>query len=490
MIPTITIRAALEDPNLLGLTGESWLPWRVLLIAALGEPLTDEERPTFTLLTGREREPLQRCAELALAIGRRGGKTRALAALAVYVAALCRHEGLALGETGTALVLAPDARQSALSIDYAEGILQASPVLRSRLVGRSGDILTLQNSTEIAARAASPQNIRGMSTILVVADEIAWFVGERDTEILRAIAPSLLTTKGLLVKSSSPRARNGELFRTYEKNFGPDGDPKILVAQAASQMMNKTLDQDAIAAAYAQDPVGSAAEYGAEFRNAADPFMDPEALEACIQPKWELPWDATRDHKGFIDCASGAAKDSTALAIGSMTEEGIPEVAVLMEWQPPFSPSEVIAQAAKKLREYDVFEVSGDKYADAFVKELFSEHGIEYVPSTETKSSLYANLLSRVNSQRVLLLKHERCTEQLLGLVRKPSRAGRDSIDHQDGGVDDVANACAGLIASLTSASDFLDYAEWVGGPPPIPDDSSPAHGNAWASVFPILGQI
>jgi hypothetical protein len=63
----IPLRKALSDPALLGgvLAGESWRAWRVILIAAMGEPLTDEERETFARLTGREREPLQRVEEMA-----------------------------------------------------------------------------------------------------------------------------------------------------------------------------------------------------------------------------------------------------------------------------------------------------------------------------------------------------------------------------------------------------------------------------------------
>ena len=60
-----TMRRALSDPNLLGnvLAGDSWAAWRVLLIAAMGEALTEDERVIFTRLTGREREPLSRVEE-------------------------------------------------------------------------------------------------------------------------------------------------------------------------------------------------------------------------------------------------------------------------------------------------------------------------------------------------------------------------------------------------------------------------------------------
>jgi hypothetical protein len=44
MKPKISLREALSDPGLLGniLAGDSWKAWRVILIAAMGEELTDE----------------------------------------------------------------------------------------------------------------------------------------------------------------------------------------------------------------------------------------------------------------------------------------------------------------------------------------------------------------------------------------------------------------------------------------------------------------
>jgi hypothetical protein len=94
MKPTISIRKALADKKLLGdiLVGDSWQAWRVLLIAAMGDALTDEERTIFTALTGRPTEPGQRVEEFCAVVGRRGGKSRAMAILAAYVGGLCRHE--------------------------------------------------------------------------------------------------------------------------------------------------------------------------------------------------------------------------------------------------------------------------------------------------------------------------------------------------------------------------------------------------------------
>jgi hypothetical protein len=103
MIPRVSFRRAVTDEALLGttLTGPSWHAWRSLLIAAMGEPLTPDELETFTKFTGRATPPTQRVDELWCCVGRRGGKSRAMAVLAVYLAGLCNYgEKLARGESG------------------------------------------------------------------------------------------------------------------------------------------------------------------------------------------------------------------------------------------------------------------------------------------------------------------------------------------------------------------------------------------------------
>ena len=99
MKPKTTLRQALEDESLLGsaLAGPTWHAWRSLLIAAMGEPLTTPELKTFAKFTGRTKVPAKRVDEFWCVIGRRGGKSRAMAVLAVYLAGLCDHPRLARG---------------------------------------------------------------------------------------------------------------------------------------------------------------------------------------------------------------------------------------------------------------------------------------------------------------------------------------------------------------------------------------------------------
>jgi hypothetical protein len=71
MKPQATLRRALSDRNLLGgvLAGDSWRAWRVLLIAAMGEPLTEDERTLFAeLIVRRSRYSASRSLLASLAV--------------------------------------------------------------------------------------------------------------------------------------------------------------------------------------------------------------------------------------------------------------------------------------------------------------------------------------------------------------------------------------------------------------------------------------
>jgi hypothetical protein len=63
----ITLRQALDDKQYFGgqLEGESWAPWRALLLAIMGEELTPDELTIFTTLTGRPTAPAEPVREFA-----------------------------------------------------------------------------------------------------------------------------------------------------------------------------------------------------------------------------------------------------------------------------------------------------------------------------------------------------------------------------------------------------------------------------------------
>src|SRR4029077_20084800 len=170
MIPRVPLRIAPSDPHLLatGIAGDSWNSWRTLLIAAMGEELREDKREISSKRTGRDREPLQRVDEFAAVIGRRGGKSRAMATLATYIAGLCDHcDALVPGERGVLLCVALDQRVAKIILDYAEACFERSPILKQLIVNRTAGALGRANGIILKCSPASFRKLQGCSHLPV-----------------------------------------------------------------------------------------------------------------------------------------------------------------------------------------------------------------------------------------------------------------------------------------------------------------------------------
>ena len=62
-------------------------------------------------------------------------------------------------------------------------------------------------------------------------------------------------------------------------------------------------------------------------------------------------------------------------------------------------------------------------------------------------------MLPLLNSGRIVLPRNDRLVAQIVGLERRVTRAGKDSIDHAPNAHDDVPNCVAGVAAVLHSRS-------------------------------------
>jgi hypothetical protein len=111
----------------------------------------------------------------------------------------------------------------------------------------------------------------------------------------------------------------------------------------------------------------------------------------------------------------------------------------------------VVADFAATLKSYRCATLFGDRYAGQFPRELFRKCGVTYTPAERSKSDLYVELLPLINSRRVELLDDRKAIAQLVGLERRTSRVGKDSIDHAPGGHDDRINAITGVVVTAAA---------------------------------------
>jgi hypothetical protein len=267
----------------------------------------------------------------------------------------------------------------------------------------------------------------------------------------------------MLITASSPYAKRGIIWDTYRQHFGPDGSPTVLVAKGTTAQFNPTIPQAEIDRELERDPIRNRAEYLAEFRDDISGYVSPEIVLQCTTGLTSRPPSPYTSYSGFVDL-SGGSVESAALAIGHFDSiKSVCIVDLLLEQRAPFSPELTARDFAVNLRAYRVHKIQGDKYASQWPVELFQKFGISYEQSAAPKSDLYAGLLSLLNSRRIELVDYPRLSSQLCSLERRTARGGRDSIDHPPGGMDDCANAVAGLAALLTQQPPIFNYAAFNG---------------------------
>src|SRR3954447_2370204 len=234
--------------------------------------------------------------------------------------------------------LAASKQQAAVAFQYVAAILARPPFDRLK-TGETADSISLSNGVDLQVRPASFRTIRGISAVAVIADEIAFWQNDEqrlnpDSEILNAVRPALATTHGPLIAISSLHARRGELWEAHRRHHGPQGDPAILVVQAASQVLNPTLSQKIVDRAYKRDPARAAAEYGAQFRSDVEALVPSEVVQACVSPGVrERPRVSAFNYVAFTDPSGGSA-DSFTLAIAH-GEHGGAVLDAVRERKPP-----------------------------------------------------------------------------------------------------------------------------------------------------------
>ena len=109
---------------------ESWVAWRAFLAVLFGFPLDEQQRELFRQCTGREHINSEGHHEAWMVIGRRGGKSFALALIAVFLACFQDwQQYLGPGERGTIMIVAADRKQARVIMRYCKGLLASVPML-------------------------------------------------------------------------------------------------------------------------------------------------------------------------------------------------------------------------------------------------------------------------------------------------------------------------------------------------------------------------
>ena len=408
MKPLVSMRAALDDPQLFGtiFAGKSWAGWRVLLTAIVGEELTADERIVFEGLTGRQREPLEPVDEVWCIFGRRAGKTRSAAILAAYLSALCDHDDtLAIGERGSVANSQRERVAGAKGLQLSERHFRSSS--RPQIDGDRQDIrddCALERYRPGMQACELPDDPRrdlrrhDRRRGCLLAERGKPQPGQGDS---RRCAPFVGDDRRPVDRHfSSPYAKRGELWNSYKRDYGAAGDPQILVAKAASRTLNPTLPERVVARAYERDPQAASAEYGAEFRNDVSGFLDFETVEAAIDrgvtvraPRAGIRYESGCD-------PSGGARDSFTLAVAH-NDNGVAILDCVVGIKPPSHRRQRRRKSLRCSSRMALTKTVGDHYSAEWVVDAMSRVGITSISTPNATALRSISTLCRC-SRRVV----------------------------------------------------------------------------------------
>jgi len=456
----------LDAMDAAGLTDASWNRWRTFLRALFGLPFIEGDLETFQRFTGRTTAPTAAYREAYVICGRRSGKTRIAALVAVYLGVRRNYrEVLGAGEIAVIPVLGADKRQSQQALNYMRGLFQ-TPTFAPYLERSLRETIELRTGLVIESKAASVRTTRGFTSPAILADELGFWQAsdessEPDREVIQALLPGMTTIPdAVLLGLSTPYAKTGALYEAHERYYGDD-TADVLVWRAPSLEMHPTLDKKIIDRAMEQDPIAASAEYNAEFRSDVSTFIDIDALRAVVNTGRPLELPPRTGTKYIAACdPSGGKADAFTVAIAHA--DGDRAVLDLVRARKaPFNPTAVVAEFATLLKDYGLHEVKGDHYSAEWVAGAFQQCGVTYRALEKPKSDLYLAILGPLNSERIELPDHKEMLAQFAGLERRTSRSGRDSVDYRVGGHDDLCNAASAAL-SLVAAGASSGGAVWI----------------------------
>jgi hypothetical protein len=450
--PLLARSEALGDPA-------TWSTWIAVLKGAFALPLSPEEKEIFDSVSGGRPLPKKRVRELWIVAGRRGGKSRIAAALAIYFSCFVKHK-LSAGERGMVLVLAASREQAQVVFQYTLAFFNESAVLRKEVDTTTQSEIRLKNGIVIAIHSNSFRTVRGRTLLATIFDEISFWRAEDsatpDKETYSAVLPALVTTGGMLIGISSPYRKAGLMYTKHKQYFNTDSDD-TLVVQGSSKQFNGTLDESAIAAQQEADPEAGKSEWDAQFRSDLVGFLDDAIIEIAVDHArpLELPPQTGRFYRAYTDVAGGVVGgDAYTIAIAHR-EDGRFVVDVVRGRAGPFEPQAVTEEYAELLKQYRIGSVTGDLYAAQWVTSAWNKTGMHYVKSEIPASQIYLESLPLWTRGLAVIPNHSTLLRELRMLERTPTRMGKDLVTHPRGCKDDHANAVCGVLYSI---SNYLGY--------------------------------
>lgn len=165
---------------------------------------------------------------------------------------------------------------------------------------------------------------------------------------------------------------------------------------------------------------------------------------AIVVGRLEIPPQDDVDYLAYCDMSGGSSDDATLGVAHWDGEKAVLDLLINQNLPVPFNPRLAVTRFAEACRRYRCRDVHGDAYAGNVFRSDFSDLGIDYIVSKQTRTDLYENLEVALNAGQVELLDLPKLRSELMTIVRRGA-----GLDHMPGRHDDWATSAAGALTMV-----------------------------------------
>jgi len=433
--------------------------------------LEDEDPEPWKIVLREFFDPKADYYELMMIIGRKGGKSVRAAKIALFFV----YRLIADEEFKKLFRLVPDQpvyilvvsvtkdQAENIIMEYVKSFAKRSWYLKHFISSRrpKKDTLVFDGNIIVKAQGSSSRAMRGYPCIVVIFDEIGHFVDTKgnasSTAVYNAMVPNIAIfgNEGRVIALTTPGAKTGITYDIYvQKKQG--GLPGTLVVKKPTWEMNPMISKRFLAREKDKNPYTFDCEYGAEFYETIDAFLDPRKIDACVTGQmneltWKPgPWDY------YITLDPGLKHDTYSFAMAHM-EGNKPVLDFVTKFEKIGGEPVQISDVENFVREvcgvYPVFKIGIDQHQSASTVQNLLKDGLpieETFFSAQYIMAIYDRLRRFIHGKVKVVLTPYAPMIQELKMLQIRYSGHRYVVGAPRGHTDDSADCVANILYMMT----------------------------------------
>jgi phage terminase large subunit-like protein len=277
--------------------------------------------------------------EMVLVLGRRGTKSTMASCISNYELYKLVKRGDPSAFFGfnpntiiSILNVAPTDDQAGMVFDMIQNMALGCQYLRDRSLHQTMTYFDIQTDADMklhgkpraslvsVAGGCSSASLRGRNAIVVIMDEMAFFIDKENSrfsgaEVYKALTPSMTDfgEHGKVLCLSSPYGKFGRFYERFQESF-EEPDYTIMFKMYTS-MANTRVPSEILRAAFRRDRTGFMCEYGGEFSDRVTAWVESEHEFRKNVTDRPVVTRGQREIQYFIGIDLGFKNDGAAIAI-------------------------------------------------------------------------------------------------------------------------------------------------------------------------------